>query len=66
MLPNIKIAELLKIDRATVSRRIKYFRSQYYFKQGFCKRCDNLFRFKVTEHQRNANICSECIKDRKY
>ncbi|MBU0628282.1 MAG: hypothetical protein KKC75_03775 [Nanoarchaeota archaeon] len=54
------IAELLQIDRATVSRRIKYLRSQYYFKLRFCKRCNNLFRFRVTEHQRNANICSRC------
>jgi len=55
-----KIAELLQIDRATVSRRIKYLRSQYYFKTRFCKRCENLFRFKVTEHQRNSKICSRC------
>lgn len=60
MISNTKIAELLQIDRATVSRRIKYFRSQYYFKQRFCKRCENLFRFKVTEHQRNARICGRC------
>lgn len=60
MLPQKKIAELLQIDRATVSRRIKYFRSQYYFKQRFCKRCSNLFRFRVSEHQRSSNICSKC------
>lgn len=55
-----KIARLLKIDRGTVQRRIKYFRSQYYFKLRFCKRCENLFRFKVTDHQRNSNVCSKC------
>ena len=58
-----KIAELLQINRATVSRRIKYFRSQYHFKQRFCKRCENLFRFKVTEYQKNAKVCSRCRKD---
>ncbi len=63
MFSNKKIAGLLGIDRATVSRRIKYFRSQYYFKSRFCKRCENLFRFKVTEYQRNAYICSRCRKD---
>jgi len=55
-----RIAELLSIDRGTVRRRIKYFRSQYYFKLRFCKRCKNLFRFKVTERQKNSNICSKC------
>ena len=55
-----KIAELLQINRATVSRRIKYFRSQYHFKQRFCKRCENLFRFRVTEYQKNAKVCSKC------
>ena len=55
-----KIAQLLQIDRGTVRRRIKYLRSQYNFKLRFCKRCEELFRFKVTEHQRNSNICSKC------
>jgi len=63
MLSNTKIAELLKIDRGTAQRRIKYFRSQYYFKLRWCKRCENLFRFKVTGYQRNANICSKCRKN---
>ncbi len=57
-----KIAELLNIDRGTVHRRIKYLRSQYHFKLRFCKRCENLFRFKVAEHQRNSNICAKCRK----
>ena len=55
-----KIAELLHIDRGTVSRRIRYFRSQYYFKTRFCKRCENLFRFRVTKYQKNARICTKC------
>lgn len=57
-----RIAELLNIDRGTVQRRIKYLRTQYYFKLRFCKRCENLFRFKVTEHQRNSNVCIRCRK----
>lgn len=55
-----KIAELLQIDRSTVSRRIRYLRSQYHFKLRECKRCENLFRFKVTEKHRTSNICPNC------
>ena len=63
MLPMHKIAELLKIDRGTVSRRIKFLKSLYYFKTRICKRCDNFFRFKVTENQRNSRICGRCRLD---
>ena len=63
MLPMHKIADLLKIDRGTVSRRIKFIKSLYYFKTRICKRCDNFFRFKVTERQRNSSICRRCRLD---
>src|SRR3989338_8381952 len=38
--PQYKIAELMQIDRGTVSRRIRYFRQHYIFKTRFCKRCN--------------------------
>ena len=60
MLPIYKIAELLKIDRGTVSRRIKFLRTLYYFKTRFCKRCNNLYRFRATKWQRNSSICGRC------
>lgn len=63
MLPMYKIADLLKIDRGTVSRRIKFLRSLYYFKTRICKRCNNFFRFKVTERQKNSRICGRCRID---
>jgi len=49
MYPQYKIAELMQIDRGTVSRRIEYLKKFYYFKTRICKRCNNFFRFKVTE-----------------
>ena len=63
MLPMYKIAELLNIDRGTVSRRIKFLRTLYYFKTRFCKRCNNLYRFRATENQRNSSICGRCRLD---
>ena len=60
MLPMHKIAELLKIDRGTVSRRIKFLKSLYYFKTRICKRCNNFFKFKATERQKNSRICIAC------
>ena len=60
MLPMHKIAELLNIDRGTVSRRIKFFKSLYYFKTRICKRCNNFFKFKATERQKNSRICIAC------
>ena len=60
MLPMHKISELLKIDRGTVSRRIKFLKSLYYFKTRICKRCNNFFRFKATERQKNSRICGRC------
>ena len=63
MLPMHKIAELLKIDRGTVSRRIKFLKSLYYFKTRICKRCNNFFKFKVTERQKNSRICGRCRVD---
>ena len=58
-----KIAELLQIDRSTVSRRIKFLKTQYHFKSRFCRKCDNLFRFKVTEYIKNSRVCIRCRKD---
>ena len=63
MLPMYKIAELLNIDIGTVSRRIKFLRSLYYFKTRICKRCNNFFRFKATEWQKNSSICGRCRLD---
>ena len=60
MYPQNKIAELLQIDRGTVRRRIDYLKKFYYFKTRFCKRCNNIFRFRVTERQRNSRICITC------
>ena len=64
MLPMYKIAELLQIDRGTISRRIKFFKSLYYFKTRICKRCNNFYRFKVTERIKNSSICGRCRLDR--
>ncbi len=61
--PKKKIAELLQIDKRTVSKRINYFRFQYNFKSRFCKRCENIFRFIATKYQRNARICTKCRKN---
>jgi len=63
MLPMHNIAELLKIDRGTVSRRIKFLKSLYYFKTRICKRCNNFFKFKATERQKNSSICGSCRLD---
>ena len=63
MLPMHKIAKLLNIDRGTVSRRIKFIRTLYYFKTRICKRCNNFFKFKVTERQKNSRICGRCRLD---
>ena len=63
MLPMHKIAELLNIDRGTVSRRIKFLKFLYYFKTRICKRCNNFFRFKATERQKNSRICGRCRID---
>ncbi len=63
MLPMYKIAELLNIDRGTVSRRIRFLKSLYYFKTRICKRCNNFFRFKATERQKNSSICGRCRLD---
>src|SRR3989338_1024389 len=63
MLPMHKIAELLNIDRGTVSRRIKFIKSLYYFKTRICKRCNNFFKFKATERQKNSSICGRCRLD---
>ncbi len=60
MLSMAKIAELLNIDRGTVRRRIDFFTSIYNFKTRFCKRCNNLFRFKSTDMHKNSNFCSRC------
>ena len=62
-LPMHKIAELLKIDRGTVSRRIKFLKSLYYFKTRICRRCNNFFKFKVTERHKNSSVCGRCRLD---
>ncbi len=63
MLPMKTIAEFLNIDRGTVSRRIKFIRTLYYFKTRVCKRCNKFFRFKVTERQKNSRVCGRCRLD---
>ena len=63
MLPIYKIAELLQIDRSTVSRRIKFIKSIYYFKTRICKRCNNFFKFRVSERQKNSRVCGKCRLD---
>lgn len=60
MMPMYKIAKLLNIDRGTVIRRIKFIKTLYYFKTRICKRCNNFYRFKVTERQKNSRICGRC------
>jgi len=60
MMSQGKIAEIMNIDRGTVRRRIAYLRSQYYFKMRYCKRCENLFRFRVIGEKRNSNVCQRC------
>ena len=62
MYPQYKIAELLQIDRGTVRRRIRFLKEMYHFKTRFCKRCNNLFRFRVSEHIKNSKICGRCRK----
>lgn len=60
-----KIAKLLNIDRGTVKRRIYFLKSLYYFKTRFCKRCNNLFRFKSTDMHKNSDFCTRCSLSRK-
>ncbi len=55
-----QIALALQIDRGTVSRRIRFLRKLHAFKTRFCKRCNNLYRFMVTEKQKNSRICGRC------
>jgi DNA invertase Pin-like site-specific DNA recombinase len=54
------IARTMGIDRGTARRRINFLKSQHRFKMRFCKRCNDLFRFRITKHQKNSNICPQC------